>query len=216
MTPSRELRLVRDRTLKSLDRLRTIAATASLNLPDRAAKLQLSHAAIEVLNTWANFSRAYLLSCILRPRRVNGGRVTTNGIATTFNEVVGVAVIRHKPHLKHLGLAHTWHRRDEPPWHDPNILISACDDLGCSNNADIKAALSLPTRALIDLPVFRNFFAHRNRLTATAAKDVAPRYVIPSNIHPIEILARKPKGRPYPLLVDWIDDIVATVGLLCD
>jgi hypothetical protein len=76
--------------------------------------------------------------------------------------------------------------------------------------------VSLQSRAFADLPVFRNFFAHRNKGTAQAAGAIAPQYSIPSYRHPIEILATTPKGSPYPLLVDWIDDLSVTVELLCE
>jgi len=214
--PARDLGVLRDRALRALERHRDRADIAARGFPARDAKIALALTTLDAQNAWAGFSRSYVLSTIILPRRATGGYVQTNGRAASFDDAIGLAVVRHKPYLAPWTSGRTWNRRDEPPWQDPNVLLAACGDLGCSHLNQVQLALSFSTRVFIDLPVFRNFFAHRNRGSAEAARNIAPQYSIPSYLHPQEILIRRPRGRPHSLLVDWIDDMMATVGLLCD
>jgi hypothetical protein len=219
MNPDGNLVHLRRSATKNLLRLRTLAVDACLNASQlRGQRVVVSYVAIELLNVWGSFCRSYFLSCTLRPRRVNGGRVTLANPVRSFDDAITLSITRHKPQLlrRPRALGASWHRRDEPAWHDPVVLRTGCADLGCSHAADVQAALSLPTRAFIDLPVFRNFFGHRNGQTAEAARQAARFYAIRPSLHPTLILCQPPARRPYPLLVDWIDDISAIVALLCD
>ena len=144
--------------------------------------------------------------------------MTCTTVVSSFTDAITLSIARHKPHLARRPRlpGAVWHRRDEPTWHDPVVLRTGCVDLGCSHLVDVQAALSLPTRVFADLPVFRNFFGHRNGQTEDAAKNTARQYVISTALHPTEMLAARPAGRPYPLLVDWTDDVHAVIALLCD
>jgi hypothetical protein len=216
MRPSRRLARLQLPTTSRLARLREQAATACQQLPAADAKRCIAYVTIETLNTWTEFSRSYFLSCTLRPRRVRGGRVEAKQFTgSTLNDAIGVAMTRHRIH-KGVPASGSWPRRDEPTWHDPHVLLTSCADIGCSNLGHIQAALSIPTRAFEDLPVFRNFFGHRNAATATPARNVAAHYSIPGFRHPLDILRSAPSGRPTPLLVDWIDDIRNIVEFLCE
>lgn len=215
MRPSRRFRLLQAATEARLYRLRKVAVEASLAFPAPHGKLGIAFATVELLNTWTEFVRSYFLSCILRPVRIRGGRVVaTLFTGTTFNDAIGVAMARHKRHTR-VPASGIWPRRDEPAWHDPHILRTSCADIGCSNLSDIEAALSMPTRALTDLPVYRNFFGHRNHATAASARNLASHYGIPGYRHPREILKSLPSRRPEPLVVDWIDDVNIIVEFLC-
>ena len=216
MRPSRRFSILQFIASARLRKLRNSASSACLSLPLPTAKTTISHAVVESLNTWTEFVRSYYLSCILKPKRVRGGRVAASAFTgTTFNDAIGVAMARHRPQTP-LPASGRWVRRDEPTWHDPYVLLNSCADLGCSNLTQIQSGLSLPTRVFIDLPVFRNFFAHRNHATAASARVLASHYSIPSYHHPIDILANLPAGRPEPLIADWIDDMLCVIEFLCE
>lgn len=216
MRPAQHFRKLQEVAVSRLTRLRRVADESLAAYPATEAKWGVAFATIEVVNTWAEFTRSYFLSCILRPLRVGGGVVTAPLFGgATANDAIGVVMGRHRPYTK-APASGIWPRRDEPRWHDPHILLTSCADIGCSNLAEIQAALSIPTRAFIDLPVFRNFFAHRNQATASAARNLAAYYGIPGLQHPTDILRRVPIGRPEPLLVDWIDDIAIITEFLCE
>jgi len=108
-----------------------------------------------------------------------------------------------------------WSRRDEPTWHETRSLLECATALNVSNLADIRGALSIGTRVFLDLPVFRNFFAHRNDASCSSASALAISYGIPSG-HPSLVLLRKPFKRPWPLLVEWLDDMAIVTELLCE
>jgi hypothetical protein len=51
------------------------------------------------------------------------------------------------------------------------------------------------SRVFLDLPVFRNYFAHRNEQTKKAAVDPATFNSVPANPRPSVILLSTPAGR---------------------
>jgi hypothetical protein len=216
MRPSQNFAHLQAPASKRLARLRKTAVDACALFPGLSAKIEIAHVTIELLNTWTNFVRSYFLSCILKPRRMRGGIVTATKFAgTAFNDAITVVMARHKKFTKPPASG-VWPRRDEPAWHDRHVLMTSCDDLGCSNIDHIRAALSMPTRVFEHLPQFRNFYGHRNEKTAGTARAIAPFYAIPSFRHPTDILTRPPSGRPSALLVDWIDDVAGVVDFLCE
>lgn len=217
MRPTRRFESLASTAMARLTIFRSRALNASL-AGSAAARIDLSVVTIELLNLWTNFCRSYYLSCILKPRRVAGGRVVAGSFAgSTFTDAIRVAMTLHKPRVQPLPNG-TFDRRHEPTWYDTTVFSTSCAALGCSNLADIQAALSTGTRAFLDLPVFRNFFAHRNAYSAAKVRVVAAtHYSIPTiRRHPADVVAARPYGRPVPLLVDWIDDIVTTIQFLCD
>src|SRR5205823_2817708 len=136
---------------------------------------------IELLNTWTNFVRSFYLSCCLNAKPEFSPRIGVTGLPLRTAEVLAIdtAIQITKPslYLKHTPGA-PWSRRDEPSWHDPRTLLKLSQSLGFSNEADIQAAVSINPRVLLDLPVFRNFFAHRNRDTFLSAQRLASHYGI--------------------------------------
>lgn len=217
MRPCRSFARLSDRAVSNLSRLRALADRACQDFPQRNAKVAIAHVVLNVQGAWSAFARSYFLSCVLAPRRRTKGRVTLGGpsVARSFNDAIGVVMGRQKPKVKPLA-GGVWERRSEPAWHEPNVLRKGCLDLGCSHMVDVENALALQTGVFQHLPTFRNFFAHRCEETAASAKNIAPQYSIPSSLHPCEILTRSPFGRPFPLLVDWIDDLIVVIEFLCD
>jgi hypothetical protein len=172
-----------------------------------------AYVAIEARNTWSNFVRAFYIS-LADGVRLESGTVATVSPTRLANDAIGFAVQRWRPSRRPQANG-TWHRRDEPAWHDPNTILTLCRDLAASNTADVEAAFSAGSRVFLDLPVFRNYFAHRNQETRRAALDLAPSYGVPAPLSPAEILLARALGRPQPVLVDWIDDLTFTAEYLC-
>jgi hypothetical protein len=110
----------------------------------------------------------------------------------------------------------SWHRRDEPAWHDPNILLTLANDVGASNLSDVRSAISGGFTVFSDLPVFRNFYAHRNPRSLRAAADLAPSYGIAASLRPTQILLSRPPSSPQLLIHEWFDELLFNVEFLCD
>ena len=216
MRPTRELARLRRDVAAYLGRLREQAANVLADNSPHSRRV-FSHVTIELLNTWAAFSRSFYLSCVIRPRRMRGGRIVATAFTGAgFNDAIGVAMARHRPSRPPLP-GGGWNRRDEPTWHDIAVLLTSCTDLGCSNLTQIQAALSTGTGVFNNLPPFRNFFAHRNSATAQSARNAASSYTVPTaGRHPADILRQRPHGRPFPILLEWIDDVDVTVELMCE
>jgi hypothetical protein len=215
MRASRDLGALHRQAAAQLGRLRAAANSVLGDITPHSRKI-IGSTVIDLLNAWSGFSRGYYLSCITRPRREQGGRVVARTFAgSTFTDAISVAMQRHRP-TRRPRPGGGWERRDEPPWHDTAVLLASCMDLGCSNITQIQAALSTGSAVFQHLPVFRNFFAHRNDATAAKARNIALFYSIPSSRkHPAEVLRSPPHGRPFPLLLEWMDDIELTVELIC-
>ena len=218
MRPSKYLKRLHHKTnAHHLSKMRTLADRArQLHLPE--SDRILTYVTIECLNVWANFARAYFLSCTLSPWRERGLRIHLNNPAIrTFDDAINAAVKRCKFTMwKRARPKKCWARRDEPAWHLPKTVIDSCDEIGCSNYTEILNAFSAETKVFAHLPAFRNFYAHRNEHTAIATQKIAEGYSIPIPGHPSEILLTPAYRRPQTLILDWIDDIDIVVKLLCE
>jgi hypothetical protein len=214
MRPAKRLKVLQNSTLKRLAKLRVITYNLGQRTPSRETKFGFSYVVIDLLNTWSNFSRAYYLSCILRPQLEGGGHIAIIISGLNFNDALGLAIRAYSRSAQPKADG-TWHRKDEPAWHDPNVLMKLSSNLGCSNLANIQSAFSSGSRVFLDLPVFRNYFAHKNQQSEYAAMQRAIKYGIPSNIRPLEILLARPLNRHQALIFDWLDDIAFVVEYLC-
>ena len=169
-----------------------------------------AYVTIEALNAWALFSRSFYLSCALGAVTERKRPVTTTPTVDPLGAAITCINSRARPNA--LGV---WHRRDEPAWHDPNVLMQVCGNVGCSIQAQIGQAFSLGQNVFNDLPVFRNFFAHRNGQTSQAARNIAPRYMLPSHLSPTELLLSVSPGATETVIVDWLSEMVITAEFLC-
>ncbi len=214
MRPSKRLVKLHRAARSRLARIRSIAIWHQSDKFLYETEARLAFVTIECLNIWANFVRSYYLSCMYSTVTVGRVHVSAALGGIDENHAIGLAVKywRHRAQPKADG---SWHRREEPAWHDPNLLIPICRWANFTNIADIEAAFSTGDRTFLDLPVFRNYFAHRSIQTAKAAQSLAIRYGIPGSKQPSEILRYRPLGRPQPLILEWIDHILFTIEFLC-
>jgi hypothetical protein len=170
----------------------------------------VAYVVIEALNAWSLFSRSFYLSCavgaLTERKRVVATRPAVDPLGAAITCING----RARPNA--LGV---WHRRDEPAWHDPNVLMRVCGNLGCSIQVQIGQAFSLNQNVFNDLPVFRNFFAHRNGQTSEAARNIAPRYTLPTSLTPTELLLSVSPGATESLILEWLTEMLITAEFLC-
>jgi hypothetical protein len=174
----------------------------------------VSYVAIEALNAWSQFSKAFYLSCMLNARTEAKVKVSVTPIGISMNDAIGRAILLYKGYATP-NSAGVWARRDEPPWHDPNVLLRVCHNAGCSIQAQIQAALSMRQQVFLDLPVFRNFYGHRNQMSCRAAQNLGPKYLLPSSERPSELLTRRRPTVGTPLLEEWLSELRITAEFLC-
>lgn len=171
----------------------------------------VAYVAIEAMNAWALFSRSFYFSCVMGAKTERRRQVTLSARPT---DPLGAAIICVNKWAKP-NASGIWHRRDEPAWHDPNVLMKVCANVGCSIQTEIGQAFSLSQNVFNDLPVFRNFFAHRNGQSSQAAINIASRYTLPSYLSPTELLLTVSPGASAALMVEWLAEINITAEFLC-
>jgi hypothetical protein len=179
---------------------------------DREARI--AFVTIEMLNLWTNFMRSYYLSCMYSAVSRRGIYIKAQGARQTENQALGFAVRYWRPRATPQANG-SWQSRDEPTWHDPNHLIPIMRAQGLSNLADFEAAFSTGERTFLDLPVFRNYFGHRNGRSQIAAQNLGPYYGIAATRRPTDILLSRPLRRHQPLILDCMDHIGFTIEYLC-
>jgi hypothetical protein len=203
----RKLRLTLKRRLSRLER--RLTGVSKSNHQDR--DMMVAYVAIEALNAWSLFVRSFYLSCALGATTTRQKRIKFN---TPTSDPLGFAINKFKKSAT-ANIAGVWHRRDEPAWHDPNVLLTVCAALGCSIQTELQASFSLQQNVFNDLPVLRNFFAHRNQGTSQAARYIAPRYTLPSTLSPSELLLAVSPGAATSIMLEWLDEMNITAEFMC-
>ena len=175
---------------------------------------KLAVVAIEAVNLWALFSRSFYLSCFLSGRRRSGSRVALS-LARIGNkrDAIRFSIQELKPKLKNKS---SWRMREEPAWRRPDTLLKLFARGGASNLPQVQSAFGYSTRVFEELPVLRNFYAHRNEETAKLSVNVARSLGVPSSSRPSEILSARLPGRPQNVLCDYLDDMRIVAELLCE
>ena len=213
------------RAAKSLDRLGKMATCRIRSLRNIVLAIQgnqniqirescLARVTIDLLNVWTQFSRNFYISCLVGTRRPIGGFIVVRNPCMTINDAIGCAIINFKS-TSQPNANGKWHRRDEPNWHDPNVLLRLLSAQSATIYPHVQAAFSSRYRVFQDLPVFRNYFGHRNQSTADATRHSALLYSIQPHKRPSEILLDRPLGRPQCLLFEWMDELCLTIDFLC-
>ena len=200
-------------------RLEFIAASAARRSDSSVDRL-IAFVTIEALTTWSNFSREFYLSCaLLSPKTISGRRVshTTSGISNERQALLrSIQVLkpnRYNEAARSVQIA----RRDEPTWHEKLSLPRMAQDLNLSNQAFIVAGLSYPTTFFNDLPVVRNFYAHRSYGSAQRVQELARRnYGIRNLLHPTTLLNHTLIGSTQTLILEWLGDMRAITDTLCN
>lgn len=204
-------------TTRKLDRFAQGAMHLATSRPTALpAEIESSATAltIDLLNYWQNVARAYFVSCSLGALTVTGTPVWSRSFVATESVAVAVAIraagLRRQPRQDG-----TWHRRSEPTWASPDVLVSSAWSAHLTNASVIESAFQGGFDVFGDLPVFRNYFAHRNRETRAAAMQLAPKYGVGANEKPSSVLSQVPVGGGPSVLETWIGDIRTTVEYLC-
>lgn len=213
MKPVLDFGKLRRRGARQLYKIREVTAWAVSPPYSQEQDRSLTWATIELLNLWSEFCRAYFLSCLLYARLESGIRVThTSGAGYNFEQAIG-SILRSSSRT--VPAAGKLTRRNEPTWHDPSSLITG-SNLGMSHLSQVQEALSIGSQVFSHLPVCRNFYAHRNEETALRVLRLGQSsYSIFGRTHPSQVLISPAYGRPQSLILDFVDDLWATIELLC-
>lgn len=213
MNPSHDLGILSAAARHRLARLQSLIV--ALRAPtDAEEDRTVAYVTIEALNTWSGFCRSLYLSCARAAKTQKGNRIShAESSVRTDEDAIRFAMRRAKPKLAAVTRVR---RRDEPTWHDPNVLLTVVGALGASNASQVAAGLSLVPDLFAHLPATRNFFAHRNASTAQAVRQVARAKRVSPRLRPADFLCTRVAGRPQSVLADWLDELRITIELVCE
>ncbi|WP_158791518.1 hypothetical protein [Granulicella sp. L60] len=169
---------------------------------------------IETLNAWAQFSKAFYLSCVINAKTESRITISVAPSGMSTNDAIRKAIVRFNRYATP-NSAGEWSRRDEPPWHDPNVLLEVCRITNCSQYGQMQAAFSMGQRVFVDLPVFRNFYGHRNRLSAEAAQRIGSLYLLSTALRTSEMLLKSKPAASVSVLLEWIAELKVTSEFIC-
>jgi hypothetical protein len=217
MKPTRDLRRLQRSAESRLERVRTIAHDAvgqSLRLD---ADIRVTYCVMETYNCWYAFSRSLFLSSSLGAYDGTGKRVSvTVQRPKTIDDALEHSIRANKPNvLKHNKAPFTW--PNEPSWAQADVLLRSLNQVGASNYSVVQLGVGVGPQTLKNLVVFRHFFAHRGQGTLQRTHAALRSAGISAHLHPADALCAHAMvaGTPsaQPLLLDWIDDVYASVGL---
>jgi hypothetical protein len=215
MRPSRRLPKLSRTALHRLDHLqrrvsRLPAAT------DNSFEPEIEFVVIQLANLWSNFVRCYYLSSVFGARWGRRRHVHTSVSYRTINDAIGGAITTFRPRALPQASGQ-WRRRDEPAWHDNSTLLTLAQVGSWSTLPTIEAAFSIQgVRSILDLPVVRNFFAHRNFRSWVAARSLAIQYGIPQPHRISALVISVPLTGNDLLINQWLEELQLIIRWLCE
>jgi hypothetical protein len=211
------LHLLDHSSSKHLDRLSRRALTLRLRVPSCSPweiEVESSAIVMDLQNTWANTCKWYMVSCLLGAYTAQGVRVSCPARPIIVDDAIRMAIRLYKPKSK-VGPGQSWRPFDEPPWHIPDAMLVVSGKAQLNNHQDLAKYLSTGFYVFSDLPIYRNYFAHRNKDTKDRATNLAPRYGKSVADKPSLVLLSVPSNRPVSVLEDWIREVRLTVNAIC-
>lgn len=173
----------------------------------------IAHTVIEALNVWSGFCRSYYLSVASGAKDCSGHRVTTEVAIQSRDHALTLAIHEIRPDRR--GRMGPWQHWDEPRWHQVDHFLRSLQAIMPSSIGAVYGALGRPTRVFTDLPVFRNYYAHKQEKTAKDALALAVHYALPRPASPSQLLCSRPQGAGQPILHEWLDDLRLVVQGIC-
>ena len=197
---------------RRLARLRSLAELC--HPPTDAPKERLiSYVIIEATNLWAAHCRYYFLSTAIGCRDASGAMIAIGPQRpATIDDALTFAIHANRPNYR--GRRPPWRWADEPVWHSPRQFRAAMRALSPANMAAVNRGFATGSRVFDDLPAFRNFFAHKGTDTRKRVASLARYYTLSPRLRPHELLMSAASGRVQSLLLDYVDDLSISIGLM--
>ena len=180
----------------------------------------VAFAIIELDNLWAGVARSLFLSAAFAGCDATGTPLSLSKVSRPRNtdEALTHAIRCIKGSNYKRGSTGPWTWRDEPPWWDPGTLLRSLQEIGASNYQQVNVALGAYPDVFVHLHAFRNFYAHRGKDTRQQLIPHLRLLQFPTT-HSATLALSSPNPnvplfRRQPLLLDWLDDVRATIGLI--
>ena len=162
--------------------------------------LPIAYTVIELDNLWAGTAQSLFVSTAFEAR--DGSGQVVEWTKETPPKSVDEA-------LKKSGV-----RFDK--WWMHRMLLRALRKVGASNESQVQAALNASPDVFEHLHTFRNFYAHRGSGTREKVQESLHQLRYSPRLTATEALSlpRPGRGRPQPLMLDWLDEMRIAIELL--
>lgn len=213
-------------SLKSLEQQicsrlgRLIAIEGTLLLCPSSERIKLTgYILVDALAAWSAFTREYTLSCLWR-----GAFSETHGpiihAMTGLVPTERVALIEAIKATKKPSFAPADDYEitpfDEPVWRKGQTILRIAEKLSFNNFAQVQTAFSIPGTALEELPLIRNFYAHKDRKTAEVVRKLGQSvYGVPALKPAHELVSEILPEKTDSLLSEWLHQLHQTSQALC-
>jgi hypothetical protein len=178
-----------------------------------------TYLSIEGLSAWETFCREYFLSCVLLNARDGAGATITHartGRHLSERRVLLLAIWASGNASFRPKGGRPIQPRDEPDWKSPGIMKRLAGKLAFSNRAKIDNAFGVRTTAFSHFFMVRNFYAHKDEVTANKIKRLAKtEYLIPRLGHPTSLVSTILPSQTDTLMAQWLADIREVAKLMC-
>lgn len=218
MRKSKKLSALGSQISSRLGRLITLERTVpKLEL---SQQLQVTgYISIDALAAWSAFTREYVLSCLWLNVQSNAfGPIShslTGAVPSERQAIIEAVRVVKKPGWSPPA-AYQITPFDEPAWRKGQTLLSIAQTLNFSNLGQINTAFSYQGQALDELPLVRNFFAHKDAQTIDLVRKLGKNtYNIPPVDTACDLVAKILPGRTDTLLSEWLHNMWRTGAALC-
>lgn len=192
------------RRVARLRRLHGLTAGQSVTEADRT----ISYITIELDNLILGAIRQFVISSLTGARSAAGGKVRSSPAFSDEGEVGAYVMSVLSPvSYTNMGSPTRLSRRDEFKVRDPRLVERVMASCSASNLLSVQAAYAYNTGVFTDLPIIRNFFAHRNDDTWRKVRNRAPGMGIYGARSACELVMARIPARPVTVLQDWLDDV---------
>lgn len=174
---------------------------------------------LEGLGGWETFCREYFFSCVLLDARdAAGAKVTHARTGRKLDEkrVLLLAIWASGNPSFRPKAGRSIQPRDEPDWKSPGIMKRLAGKLAFSNQTKIDNAFGVQTTAFSHFFMVRNFYAHKDEVTASKIRRLAKtEYLVPRLVHPTNLVSTILPRESDTLMAQWLADIRSVAKLMC-
>ena len=211
----RSLQRTADKNLRRLDDRSVELRFRRTAFDSRRVEYETSSLVIELQNTWVNTCRAFMLSCYLGTTSTSGLYIESSVNFESEDNALRHMILKFRPKAEPTASG-SWPPYFEPKWYDPGNLLKLAQHTNLANVPQLSDCFSLGFYVFGDLPVARNYFAHRNMHTKAKAMGLAPKYGSGVFGKPSDFLLFVPSRTGVSVLETWIGEIRTTLTAMCN
>lgn len=174
--------------------------------PGRDADRACSFVAVEALNFWTQYCRDFVIQCARGAMTVGGVAVKATTVPYTSRDDLLTDLAKRFGHMKKNAVGPPGGLQ-EPTWRVPQRVADVARYLGLANEGSIRSATSVGTVVVSELPVARNFAAHRCESTAEGLRQLGIKYGVGPAPKLAEVMQAPGASGGVTVASEWLAEI---------